>query len=162
MDYAGTLGGNSVSQTHRVPSSDEQNESIALREILGLPPNADSITLRAMILSLKTTIESQPLANGTMGTPHTNVVHSYQSVLANYSLPTYTQTNPIGLHKRSGCLDLQNYSTNLCNLVGKWNLRFDGVKGLISFLERLDELLDACIICRCFQPPGDATFCNRL
>ncbi|KAG8257545.1 hypothetical protein J6590_047306 [Homalodisca vitripennis] len=84
MDYEGVLGGNSVSQTHRVLSSNEQNESMALREILGLPPNADSRTLRAMILSLKTTRESQPSANGTMETPHTNVVHSHQSMLVSY------------------------------------------------------------------------------
>ncbi|KAG8256068.1 hypothetical protein J6590_077348 [Homalodisca vitripennis] len=54
MDYAVALGGNTVYHTHSVLSRNEQNESVALREILGLPPNANSRTLRAMILSLKT------------------------------------------------------------------------------------------------------------
>jgi len=34
-------------------------------------------------------------------------------------------------------------SANLCDLVRKWNLRFDGRKDAVSFLERLEELLDA-------------------
>ncbi|KAG8249899.1 hypothetical protein J6590_009022 [Homalodisca vitripennis] len=113
MNYEGALGGNSVSHTHRVPSSDEQFGSIALCEILGIPPNADSRTLRLMIFSLKTTGESQASANGTMETPHTNVVHRHQSMLASYSLPMYTQTNPVGLQKQSGGFkrDWMSYST---------------------------------------------------
>lgn len=30
----------------------------------------------------------------------------------------------------------------LCNLVRKWGLRFDGSKGPVSFLERLEELIE--------------------
>jgi len=34
-------------------------------------------------------------------------------------------------------------AANLCNVVRKWNLRFDGYKDPISFLERLEELVTA-------------------
>lgn len=34
-------------------------------------------------------------------------------------------------------------SSTLCDLVRKWNLRFDGKRDAVSFLERLEELLEA-------------------
>lgn len=38
---------------------------------------------------------------------------------------------------------MEDSASSVCNIVRKWNVRFDGYRDPISFLERLDELMGA-------------------
>lgn len=57
--------------------------------------------------------------------------------------PEHSSSHGRRWHRNPEATEAEMGVANICNLVRKWNLRFDGNKASISFLERLDELIEA-------------------
>lgn len=119
------------------PSGLREVESV--REMLGLPPNTDfkDVQRALSLLLIKDHDDRDPLpAPLTMGLE----TYTTQSVLKP-SMSTCQQD--MGDKTDNRIFKSSSDSGNLCNQIRKWNLRFDGNKDPVSFLERLNELMEA-------------------
>lgn len=129
-------------------------ELTSIREILQLSPNADTNTVkRALTAVVEATADTPPLRTRDLrGGP----IYSWPD---NEVRVTFSEDRP----RPSSHHDGRNFprpeannhvvrrrepeeradATSICDLVRKWNLKFDGRREPISFIERLDELMDA-------------------
>lgn len=149
-----------IPSTHNFPSkSNLELEAEGVREILGLSPDADFKEVQRMLTTKR---PSQRLdyqsgltcRNFSLPRKESDPTHQYDfggSRLTNVHSNAWNEKRTRAEPPR----DQLNHSevishgmpetAVLCNMVRKWNLRFDGKRDsdAISFLERLNELVDA-------------------
>lgn len=131
------------------------DEYSSVREMLGLSPNADSTTVKRTLAAMISVSRSQEVPETRESTrrPVTQVTYSDQwmgtAPLASASQTAYRPLMNSDTYRAS--LDMRGESIrrserdfiHLFDIVRKWNLRFDGRKDAIAFLERLEELIDS-------------------
>lgn len=164
-------GWSTANERHGTVLQDLTNESANVREILGLSPNTDTATVRRLLTSLVTS--SSTASYGEWSTSHsrlpvpsrgqsTKVTYcgnvprvspeispNLRSVNAPFSTATsnftparmcsqvqYPPATPHGTRSGRDC-------ASICQSVRKWNLKFDGKRDPVSFIKRLEELIDA-------------------
>lgn len=119
-----------------------------IKEMLGLDPNTDFETLKRMI----TFTFSQGQFSGRNESEVLNVPKPPTATTqpnTNSESCTSENVNNTDTYQQSvGKIDRQETHktatvAELCNIVRKWNLRFDGQRDAISFMERLHELIEA-------------------
>lgn len=70
--------------------------------------------------------------------------HRLEPGLLHQAPPNLDYSNPQSLHRTNTPFDsVQNDVAKVCNQVRKWNLRFDGNRDPVSFIERLNELAES-------------------
>lgn len=143
----------------RLDVANDVDERFSIREILGLSPNADSGSVKRILASMmhgvksddrphnrhpseallrergaSTSVAYSQYSRGSIAIPHVASAHAFPGPdtgfmrLESQPPPSFPPSQP---------------TVTVCNLARKWNLRFDGRKDPISFLERLEELLEA-------------------
>lgn len=128
-----------------------------VKMILGLSPNADSRTLRETLASV--------VRQSRSGTPDNEAKRPFDGLAAppvsGFSFrpeminpPVVNQERPhrpenLGFSTRSDDrraivhAPSQKDSPTVCNIVRKWGLKFDGRRDPVSFLERIQELMES-------------------
>lgn len=106
-----------------------KNERDSIREMLGLSPNADSLEIRRVLSTL--------VGPSQLRQRHASPPRVYSINQDVRSAKVEGQNEPVTSKKRT------YDSPEICNVVRKWNIKFDGRQDPVSFLERLDELLEA-------------------
>jgi hypothetical protein len=66
-----------------------------------------------------------------------------ERIESDLSRPGHYRNLTDGFHEEREDQERPASTANICNLVRKWNLRFDGREDPISFLERLNELIES-------------------
>lgn len=125
------------------------HEGSVIREMLGLAPDISFETVKRM-LSFTISTGTDP-ATGAIGEDGNEKVHNkppHTAVTYSTQKPRVSISCSPNLREHEQNQERMSDSASLCSTVRKWNLRFDGVKEPISFLERLDELLDSYEICK--------------
>lgn len=155
----------------KVRFNESEEELASIREILGLSPNADGESVRRTLTDLvriHPTGGGTPTLNQGVGFPSFGPSYStYENRLPESRLtfqepvglspprPTLSRQYPLSQpHSWLGQPHLPRHESvrdrstgnqdlaTLCNTVRKWNLRFDGRRDPVSFLERLEELTE--------------------
>lgn len=137
-----------LSQTGRgIHSQGPEFEASVIREMLGLHHEVDSRTLISRLRETLVTKTDEHLTTRDQSQQETT-----RPQRLNYeSHPIWINTDPrlsTGFEfstqpQQNDQLNLQRKITDICGLIRKWNLRFDGERDPISFIERLTELIDA-------------------
>lgn len=121
------------------------DEMSSIREMLQLPPDADSKTVKR---ALSYHLDAQRRTD--RPTVHLDLPDVRQQAFGCHTNPyprttghnRPTTTEPEYARPPIGTKQTEHDASSICNIVRKWNLRFDGRKDPISFLERLDELTE--------------------
>lgn len=155
MPHYSTQGASAVQQRTRHPDFLAVNpyvgESDRVREILGISPNADSEYVQRTLASLVQTLarfdnnqhhpQSEPAYRPSADiTPH---YVSRQHAPGPYGGADTSDRSRRAEPFEERTSNVGKTSSALCDLVRKWNLRFDGRRDAVSFLERLEELREA-------------------
>lgn len=128
------------------------NEDIKIiKEMLNLPPNASSEMICRTINQLeKSARKNQPGScveeDLRRGDPFSLRYRTEGEQFNTGIKPTISGTTPRDLGERGRNVEASKSTmefSSLCNIVRKWNIRFDGHRDPISFLERLEELIEA-------------------
>lgn len=108
-----------------------------IKEMLGLPPDSDFEVVQRIMTSIINQNSSSADMTSNVSQGHRNNVNPPGPPRESRVLETYQDS---GSRPENNC---QRSTADLCGLVRKWNLKFDGEQNPISFLERLYELIDA-------------------
>lgn len=118
-----------------------QNELVleSVKEIIGLPPYADAAEVRRRLTDIqhKAKILEQdylPFNPTSMPAPPTFGIRDTASNHPGHEEP---------ITRRETYYEANADTASLCNLIRKWNLRFDGRRDPISFIERLKEMMES-------------------
>jgi len=130
-------------------SADERSapsiEASWLREMLELPPGADITSMKRALASLVQgsrvlARSGLPVNDSTNRATDFHMGNSEFSRPENHRLENHSSYEPrTDFSNRSE----HNSTSTICNIVRKWGLRFDGLRDPISFLERLEELMES-------------------
>lgn len=102
-----------------------------VKEILDLPPSVDVRTVTRYLTELK--MKDRKSAKTIANPPQANLTSSW------FNNDPECYRTPLNTSHSVGANDL----SQICNTVRKWNLRYDGGKDTVAFLERLEELVEA-------------------
>lgn len=142
------------------------NESVNVREILRLSPNSDTAAVRRVLTSLVSraadpspNVWSVPRSEDLALQYRDSTRVTYSTWAPRVSSTMVTAPTPF---VRTGTTFPNSFASNLpyttaappetrnsrdcaaiCQSIRKWNLKFDGKKDPVSFVERLDEMMEA-------------------
>ncbi|XP_046688051.1 uncharacterized protein LOC124373750 [Homalodisca vitripennis] len=161
-----SFGNDPVGPNTSEAETDKRSRELNLREILEVPPDTSDDEVKRLLVSLKT----RSKAKSNWDTGHDYVSYApydgaTRSVYTDaFKLPALATSQYIapGISHDSLRRHVTHYSNEnqrlrdehlsrqphvnsaeICNTIRKWNLHFDGERNPVSFLERLDELMEA-------------------
>lgn len=164
-------GWSTANERHGTVLQDLTNESANVREILGLSPNTDTATVRRLLTSLVTSSSTPRYGEWSASHSQLPVTSRGQSTKVTYCGSAPRVSPEISPNLRSVNAPFLTLTSNftpaptssqvpnppatphgtrsvrdcasICQSVRKWNLKFDGKRDPVSFIERLEELIDA-------------------